>query len=61
LFFECFEEVGALLGPVLPFLLKFDDVESDEPVAEGEVAVDGFDGIGLQCDMGLGDGGGKVG
>lgn len=44
-----------------PFLLKFDDVEPDEPVAEGEVAVDGFDGIGLQCDMGLGDGGGKVG
>lgn len=46
------------MGPVLPFLLKFDDVESDEPVAEGEVAVDGF---GLQCDMGLGDSGGKVG
>ncbi len=49
------------MGPVLPFLLKFDDVEPDKPVAEGEVAVDGFDGIGLQCDMGLGDGGGKVG
>lgn len=61
MFFECFEEVGAVLGPVLPFLLKFDDVEPDKPVAEGEVAVDGFDGIGLQCDMGLGDGGGKVG
>ena len=35
------------MGTILPFLFKFDDAESDEPVAEGEIAVDGFDNIGL--------------
>ena len=44
-------------GPALTGLLEFDQIGSDQPVPEDEVAIDGSSGTGLRLLVGVADGG----